>query len=158
MGYRFRPNLSWAGDSSPIFSLRNVYRMYSPAPKRNCDTRIAASVQSKTIRKKRVIDPNQMREQEETVFNDNGHIQRQFRIHTTPMNRRTRNNRHVSFEVSDVPLSTTIDRMPTPFAPEIQFINNAKTPRRKRAKRNVSRKQGSKKERNTPRRQKHAKP
>ena len=110
--------------------------MYSP----KCNTLGTSDAQ--IIRKKIVADLNQIRQEEEILTNTNGVIRRQIRIRSTP---RTRNRKHVSFAVGNVPLSNPIDRMPTPFSPEIRFV---KTPRRKWGKHNVSKKRsktGSKK-------------
>jgi hypothetical protein len=86
---------------------------------------------AKMIRTKMVVQPDQIREEQEIVSNDNGIIKRKYRIQTKK--RRTNVPKHVSFAVpTDVSLSNPIDRMPTPFVPEIQFVVN---------KRNVSKKQ-----------------
>ena len=94
---------------------------------------------AKMIRTKMVVQPDQIREEQETVSNDNGIIKRKYRIQTKK--RRTNVPKHVSFAVpTDVSLSTPIDRMPTPFVPEIQFVvkSNKKSKRRSKKGRRKS--------------------
>ena len=90
-----------------------------------------AEFHAKMIRTKMVVNPNQIREEQEIVSNDNGIIKRKFRVQT-----KKRRPKHVSFAVpTNVPLSNTIDRMPTPFVPEIQFVVNKHNVSKKKNKR-----------------------
>jgi hypothetical protein len=86
---------------------------------------------AKLIRTKIVVRPNQTRKEQEIISNDNGIIKRKFRVQT-----KKRRPKHVSFVVPEnAPVSTTIDRMPTPFVPEIQFVVNKHNETKKKNKR-----------------------
>ena len=94
---------------------------------------------SKMIHTTMVVHPDKIREEQEIVSNDNGIIKRKYRVQTKK--RRTNVPKHVSFAVpANVPLSNTIDRMPTPFVPEIQFVvkSNKKSKRRSKKGRRKS--------------------
>lgn len=89
---------------------------------------------SKLIKTRIIADTKNgvIREVDDITTNDNGIIRREIDIHSIPISlRKTR--KHVRFVDKTSPLSIPIDRMPTPFVPEIRFINKRKPASRKPA-------------------------
>ena len=77
---------------------------------------------------------NVIREVDDITTNDNGIIRREIDIHSIPIPPPRKTRKHVHFVDKTSPLSVPIDRMPTPFVPEIRFINKRKPASRKHAK------------------------